>query len=247
MKNIKYSIVLILSLLIITGCNLFCGKTYTVSFMVDDEVYEVQTDVASNILVPTEEPTKDGYEFDDWYFDETYLSKFNTNELKSLKVTDVNVFARFLTLYNLSFETNGGEYIGSYLDAKIDTMPACTKSGFILYAWYFDAGFQNKAEFPLIITEDTTLYAKWAKNEITVNYFLDNETYETETISYGEAPSLPVPNNKMGHKFSGWKDASGVDFTFNGVLFDNIDLYATFDPKDYVIYYDYLLYEDHTN
>ncbi|MBQ9791570.1 MAG: InlB B-repeat-containing protein, partial [Clostridia bacterium] len=190
-------------------------------------------------LVPTEEPIKDGYEFDDWYFDETYLSKFNTNELKSLKVTDVNVFARFLTLYNLSFETNGGEHIGSYLDAKIDTMPACTKSGFTLYAWYFDAGFQNKAEFPLIITEDTTLYAKWAKNEITVNYFLDNESYDVETISYGVAPSLPVPNNKVGHKFSGWKDASGVDFTFNGVLFDNIDLYATFDPKDYVIYYDY--------
>ena len=67
----------------------------------------------------------------------------------------------------VSFETGGGENLRSHRYEVIETAPYTTRSGYELDGWFFDEELTRKAEFPLEITEDTTLYAAWYKVEYT--------------------------------------------------------------------------------
>lgn len=64
------------------------------------------------------------------------------------------------------FEENGGSTVPDITQASgstIDTAPASSKDGYTLEGWYMDAGLANKVTFPYMVTENTTLYAKWTE------------------------------------------------------------------------------------
>ena len=68
-------------------------------------------------------------------------------------------------LYQLNFETNGGTTISSkiyfhYENIQIPSSP--TKDGFVFDGWYYDEKLTQKCQFPIKLTEDTTIFAKWA-------------------------------------------------------------------------------------
>lgn len=71
-----------------------------------------------------------------------------------------------VTQYIVSFEENGGSTVPDITQASgstIDTAPVSTKDGYTLEGWYTDAGLTNKITFPYTVTENATLYAKWAE------------------------------------------------------------------------------------
>ena len=75
-----------------------CGKVeFKVDFIVDDEVYSiVNTNGEETIKIP-ENPTKEGYTFDGWYWDkDTWQKPFTANSLLDAPLSsDMSVYAKF--------------------------------------------------------------------------------------------------------------------------------------------------------
>ncbi|MBO7218509.1 MAG: InlB B-repeat-containing protein [Clostridia bacterium] len=239
MKNIKNIIILLLSIFVFSGCSLIGGRQYSVFFMVDDEVYHNVIDTASNIVEPEISPVKDGFEFAGWYFDKDYNESFSQKSLKTKIDEEIEVYAKFLQKYTLSFESNCSTNMSSILDAYVDSIPNVTNSGYSLLGWYFDASFTNKVELPFELEGNTTIYARWIKAESIVTYYLDGVVYDVETVAYDSVPTLPMPENRLGYTFSGWKTANGSSYVHSGYFINDLVLYANYDPNVYQIYFDY--------
>lgn len=70
----------------------------------------------------------------------------------------------------VSFDTDGGTVIGNQYIAEGDELsrPANpTRSGYTFDGWYLDANYGEEATFPLDVTQDMTLYAKWKQTSST--------------------------------------------------------------------------------
>lgn len=69
----------------------------------------------------------------------------------------------------VSFVTNGAGDVASVTVKDFvlseEELPDLEKEDHTFTGWYTDAECTKKAEFPLTVTKDTTLYAKWEKNE----------------------------------------------------------------------------------
>ena len=70
--------------------------------------------------------------------------------------------------FTVRFETNGGTPVADMVGVtRIETAPVTTREGYDFVAWYRNASFLTKAIFPMNVTRDITLYAKWEQTEIT--------------------------------------------------------------------------------
>lgn len=68
--------------------------------------------------------------------------------------------------YTVTYQTNGGSKISSeqYLkDGFLTKAPATTKENYIFEGWFLDETLTTAAIFPIKITNDINLYAKWLK------------------------------------------------------------------------------------
>lgn len=64
----------------------------------------------------------------------------------------------------VSFDTNGGSSISQqYIteNGQLQQPMSPTREGYKFEGWYLDAAYNEPAKFPLTITKDITLYAKW--------------------------------------------------------------------------------------
>ena len=125
-------------------------------------------------------PTKEGYRFDGWYYD--------NNGGKAKWDFDAGTVTRAMTLkaewvqtYTVTFETSGGSAVdpvtvdaGSTVTKPADPM----KSGHNFGGWYKDSTLQTPWNFANdTVTEDTTLYAKWTANPPAPSYDDPEPTY----------------------------------------------------------------------
>lgn len=104
-----------------------------------------------------------------------------------------------------------------------------TKPGHTFAGWYYDEALTQPYKQGDIITEDTTLYAKFIVNNYAVKYYVNGELVETKTVQYGgKAENLAL--TEAGYTYSAWcvdqATQSGYDFDTNTVSGD-LDLYAT--------------------
>lgn len=53
---------------------------------------------------------------------------------------------------------------------------------------------------------DITVTARFAVNNYTASYYLDNELYTTQEVAYGSALTLPEVTPPIGYIFEGWND-----------------------------------------
>ena len=108
-------------------------------------------------------PTKEGYRFDGWYYD--------NNGGKAKWDFDAGTVTRAMTLkaewvqtYTVTFETSGGRAVDPVtVDAgSTVTKPADpTKSGYAFDGWYTENTYENPYDFHAAVTGSLTLYAKW--------------------------------------------------------------------------------------
>ena len=106
---------------------------------------------------------------------------------------------------------------------KLPTAPE--KEGYVFTGWYTDEACTNKYT-GTTVTADTTLYAGYEKQILTVT--LDNDgTTETLTVEYNEAASLPT-KTKTGYNFLGWYLPDGTKYDGQAVTSD-LTLTAKFE------------------
>ncbi|MBR4727031.1 MAG: InlB B-repeat-containing protein [Clostridia bacterium] len=170
----------------------------SVTFIVDGEVFDVESgDYGFELTVP-DAPVKDGYEFDDWYLDGVqWIPPTNVTE-------DATVEAHYNAIpYNATFylelDAEEDDYFDQYEVPFDEAIPA--PDGTPVKTGYELAGWSTDGETPLadLGTMDSTagkvFYAVWAPVDVdyTVEHYyqLADGTYPTtaEPIETLQAPS----------------------------------------------------------
>ena len=211
------------------------NKNHTVTFNANGgtEVSSIKTGVLQEI--PFTE--KENYEFAGWY---------ENSSLSGEKITvpytvkqDITLYAKWLPTYLVTLETDGGSEIVSFRARTIESVQEPEKSGFTFIEWYLDSGLNNKADFPLTISKDTTLYAAYKKN-FTVTFETNGGSEVNSVSSYivKESPETTKANKSL----SGWyldsecTDENKVTFPFYPT--EDVTLFAKWVSEMYTITYD---------
>ena len=167
MKKISALLTVLFLILTLVGCSQ--PVVFDVSFVVDGEVYATVGTSGEEMVKMPENPTKEGYTFDGWYWDkDVWCEPFTANSLLNAPLSsDMSVYAKWKSneiTYKITFETNGGTAVAEKNVSVIEAAPVTTKDYYTFMGWYSDPSFNEstKITFPFTPENDLTLYAKWA-------------------------------------------------------------------------------------
>lgn len=170
--------------------------TYTVTFMMDETVFDKQTVVkgekASAIAT---DPAKPGYIFDKWVTEKNGNTAYNFDTAINENTTVYAGWtAKVYDSYKVTFETNGGSAVEEQdvtAGGKAEEPTAPTKEDFDFAGWYVDEELTEEFDFNTAIDKATNLYAKWtlqtgvtAVTENSIYYFGSNATADTSNNVY---------------------------------------------------------------
>lgn len=95
----------------------------------------------------------------------------------------------------VSFDTDGGTVIGNqYIldNGKLERPANPTRPGYVFDGWYYDANYNDEVSFPVDITQDLTLYAKWKEASSTTT---TPDASTPTTTPDATTPSTSAPGN----------------------------------------------------
>ena len=180
--------------------------TYTLTFMVDGEVYHtVELPCEAAVTMPAT-PTKEGHTFSGW--DKT---------LSTMPAEDVTISGTFtINKYLVTFKVDGEIVYSESLEygASIVAPDAPEKEGHTFNGW---------GEVDTTVpAHDVTYEANYSVNSYQLTYVVDGETVQTESVAYGTAITLIDEPVKEGYTFSGWGEVPETmpahDVTLNGTF-----------------------------
>lgn len=201
MNKLKQKLTLGLSLtmlasFMLTSCGNISMKKIT--FYVDDNIVETIESNGNETIELPEAPSKEGYYFVGWYYDN---QEFSGDEFQDTKLTEnINIYAQFKKYIHVQYEMNGGAYVGTGVQGELpdgDLLDEYLKEGEGLHhgdtviskdneifaGWFDNANFNgDPIRMPYYPTSDTTLYARWAEKypvlengmELSYNYSYDD-------------------------------------------------------------------------
>ena len=175
----------------VTGTFTYVPPTaYTLTYIVDGEVYETASYYEGDAITPESEPTKEGYTFSGWsYIPET------------MPAYDVTITGSFTKgMYKLTYEINSEVYKTVSYDygSSIDPEPAPIKEGYTFSGW---------SEIPETMpAEDVTVTGKFTVNKYKLTYQVDDAEYKTIEVEYDTTITPEIAPTKEGYTFSGWSD-----------------------------------------
>lgn len=147
--------------------------------------------------------------------------------------------------YTFTFNVNGGNSIANQTiesgkKAARPTDP--TKVGATFDGWYADNKFVTVYSFDNPVTDNTTVYAKWAPIMFDVTFDVDGgEEIDAVEIEYNQMVTKPADPVKAGHTFINWyKDSefsTPFDFAIERITAD-VTIYAKFEIDEYTITFD---------
>lgn len=213
------------------------NQTYCINFQIQghgQKIDEIYANCLPDALPILEEV---GYTFDGWYLD----LGFNQRALPGERITqNTTLYAKWIqNRYTITFVTNHGEQPNQITEALQlpAILPNLTFKGYIFDGWYLDVDCTRTATAGAIITEDTTLYAKWTE-QLEVTYQNDQQS-NTVSIKKGETIKAPPTPTKNGYIFDGWYTDSAYTklWNFDTAVEENLTLYAKWTPCTYTVTY----------
>ena len=205
--------------------------SYTLTYMVDGEVYRSYSIKYRERIVPLEEPSKEGYTFSGW------------SEIpETMPAKNVVVTGTFtINSYTITYIVDGNEYKTYTLTYGASVTPETepTKEGYTFSGWSW-----IPKNMP---AEDVVVTGTFVVNSYTLTYMVDGEVYKTENIDYGTAITPEAEPTKEGYTFSGWswipKKMPAEDVTVTGTF--KVNSYTvTFMYGDEVLYTEKVNYGD---
>lgn len=160
-----------------------------------------------------ENPSEDGYHFDNWYSNEDLTDKF---EFTTPITETTTLFAKWLQTHKVTFEIdNEAELIGLankptdkniiHNEKVTKPSPAPISESHDFKGWYKEDACTNEWKFDSdTVTEDTTIYAKWEINKYTVSFDMKGLTNVTgapadiTAVEHGSTVTRPDINPNTG-------------------------------------------------
>ena len=163
--------------------------TYTLTYIVNGEVYTTQTYAYGATITPPAAPELEGHTFNGW-----------TNLPETMPAADTQVSAAFtVNNYTLTYIVNGKTYTTqTYAYGFTITPPAAPK----LTGHTFN-GWTNLPE--TMPAADTQVSASFSVNTYTITYYLDGNVYTTQSYAYGATITPPEVTVGEGREFTGWQ------------------------------------------
>ena len=164
---------------------------------------------------PATDPTKTGCKFEGWYSDSKKTKTFSFDTAITANTT---VYAKWTILsgyYEVTFNTNGGSAVPfeAVESGKKATKPANpTKTNARFDKWYSDAELTNEFDFNTVITEATTVYAKWI------------DLINVSGISLSQESAGEITKSESGYVFTAPAGYSSYHWMISGYNFISQDL-----------------------
>ena len=162
-------------------------------------IYAKQIVQAGEKAIQPDVPSRQGYQFTDWYLDDT---KYDFN---AAVTGDMTLTAKWTAnSYTITFDTDGGSAIdpitqGYGTTIKAPTAP--TKTGYTFMGW-------NPALPATMPAENMTIKAQWRINRYTVTFDTDGGSAVAPiTQDYGTQITAPADPTREGYTFIGWNKA----------------------------------------
>ena len=207
----------------------FPGTISTVAFNASYLNYNVVT--ASSAFPET--PTKEGYTFKGWYFDEAFTQAYDGRPITS----DTKLYAKFeINRYTVTFDSAGGSTVSSQtVDWNtVLSLPNTSRAGYDFLGWYYSNGTQYTNQ---VITANTSLVARWEIKHFAVSFdSAGGAAVETQTVDYGNSASVSSISRE-GYNFLGWFLSNGTQYT-NQAITENTTLTAKWQIKTFKVTYD---------
>ena len=200
-------------------------KLYEVSFETNGGT--ALNTIRTDFIEKTPQTEKEDCIFEGWYTSTTFSGK--AIQFPFEPTNDTTLYAKWnQTVFSTSFVTNCDTSIDSYKTDCIKTAPVLTKTDYVFVDWFTTADFKGTPiTFPYTLTENTTLYAKWARSVFTVNFETNCDekiaSYKTDAIE--TAPTI----SKTDYVLDGWyttEDFSDIPISFPYTLTADTTLYA---------------------
>ncbi len=220
-------------------------NTYTVQFhngyegiYPDGTDWEAQEIVYLGTVSPVPEPEREGYKFLGWFKADGTQWDFSDYQVTE----DTTLYAHWEQLsYQLTYDlhpgsgavTNAEEFTDGtvyYGDTIQEPENDPILEGYVFQGWYLDASYENEAQFPITVTCDVTLHAKWAE-AVTVTFILNDGTDNYYTVQVAKGSAIPEQTNPTldGYEFVGWFAEDGkwtTTWDFNTIIEEPVTLTA---------------------
>lgn len=179
-------------------------KKYTLTFMVDGNVYHTCQFAYNETIVLPDNPQKEGYSFDGW-----------EGLPETMPISDIIVNALFaLNEYTLTYIVDGVEYKTESIayGSKLILLEEPVKEGHTFSGW---------SEAPETMpANDVTIEGSFTVNNYMLTYVIDGTLYKEESVAYGSAIKMLEAPEKSGYTFDGWDKTLTVmpaeDVVING-------------------------------
>ncbi|MBO4892054.1 MAG: leucine-rich repeat protein [Prevotella sp.] len=174
----------------VTVTGYFMVKTYTLTYVVDEEIYKTVIYEYGETITPEAEPTKEGYTFSGW-----------SDIPKTMPLYDVTVTGTFtINKYKLVYQVDGTEYKTFEVEygAAITAETEPTKEGYTFSGWS-----EVPSKMP---AKDVTVTGTFSINKYKLIYMVDGEEYKSLEIEYGSTITPEDDLTKEGYTFSGWSE-----------------------------------------
>ena len=163
---------------------------YTVTFMVDGQVFQTSELKAGEAIAPINTPVKEGYTFTGW------------NEMPEvMPAHDVVVTGSFsVNNYKLTYQVDGADYKTLNVNFGVALTPeqAPAKEGYTFSGW---------SEIPATMpAHDVVITGTFRINSYKLTYLVDGETYKTIDVTYGTTLLPEQAPEKEGYTFLGWSE-----------------------------------------
>ena len=175
----------------------YTGTTYTLTFMLDGDVYATYALAPGAEMPLLEEPTKEGYTFNGWSLDE-YMSDLGYPVMPE---RDIIIEGRFtVNYYTVTYIVDGETFATKDVayGSEIALIEEPAKEGYTFNGW---------SEVPETMpAEDITVEGTFEVNTYVITYLVDGEVFATDSVAYGSEITLIEEPTKEGYIFSGWSE-----------------------------------------
>lgn len=204
-------------------------------------IIEAQTYQYGSQIQRPEDPSKEGYDFVNWYEDKNFENIF---EFGTMPANNVKIYAKWqikkFSIFLNSNVTNSTRVItGIEYGSQIPELNTNSEVGYSFDGLFTDKTYETEFDLNQLVTGNIYIYAKYTAIEYEVefvnNYDLDNELPKIVKI-YREQIELPKLS-RTNYIFSGWfydNETFEEECTINSMPARNLILFAKWTLKNTV-------------
>ena len=169
-----------------------------------------------------DDPTMDGYDFDDWY-DGDAVFDFGSQIESSKDLYAHWTPKQYDVIYVLGDGgLNKGDNPVAFTlgEGLLDLNPPTAQNGYAFDGWFYDSDFKQKAiAIDRNVVGDKTFYAKWSKMTYKIAYKATNDVYggaDDQFKEHGTPIQLLGPVFTFpGYEQAGWISSDNVEYALN--------------------------------